>query len=108
MPRKISSLTGEESRKGIGGVRTSLPALKVSLTLWRKKQSGKYKRQGGQHGGLDLSRRKTMVASTGEGMGKRAGGGINSPGVRMGAHGATIWLWKVAEKEKSRTPRCLA
>ena len=28
---------------------------------------------GGQHGGLDLSRREMMVASTGEGMGNRAG-----------------------------------
>ena len=58
---------------GRRGMRTSLPPVKVSLTLWRKNQSGRDQRQGGQHGALDLSRREMTVASTGEGMGSRAG-----------------------------------
>lgn len=39
-------------------MRTSLPPVKVSLTLCRKNQSGRDQRQAGQHGGLDLSRRE--------------------------------------------------
>ena len=50
-------------------MRTSLPPAKVSLTLWRKNQRGRDRRQGGQHGRMDPSRREKMVASAAEGMG---------------------------------------
>lgn len=56
-------------------MRTSLPPAKVSLTLWRKNQSGRDRRQGGQHWRMDPSRRENMVASAGGGMGDGVGGG---------------------------------
>lgn len=57
-------------------MRTSLPPAKVSLTLWRKNQSGRDRRQGGQHGRMDPSRREKMVASAGERMEDGVGGGM--------------------------------
>lgn len=56
-------------------VRTGLPPAKAS-TLWRKNQSGRDPRQGGQHGRMDPSRREKMAASAGEGVGDGVGGGM--------------------------------
>ena len=112
MPRKVSSLTGKESQKGIGGCEDkSANPEGLSDTLeeeakWKIQEAGRPAWGAGFV--QETNPGETMVTSTGEGMGNRAGGGINSLGVRTGALGGTIWLWKVAEKEKSRTPRCLA
>lgn len=46
-----------------GAMRTDLPPVKVSLTLWREDWSGRDWRQGGSRGRMDRPEREKMAAS---------------------------------------------
>lgn len=93
-----------------GTMRTRPPPVKVSLTVRREDGSRRGWRQRGQHEeDGDQSRREKMVPQREEGRGQSRVEALRDQLEVESDLRGLIWLWKVAETEKSsRTPMFLA